>query len=114
MGKGEKNGKWFCDKIRNEFNESEREANKGMEIPDKEPEMTKEEMKTYLMSTGLYENTDTDMFYEDIMMDTDKTIPIKDLVERVVGIDKEFGNKPWNIRQILTNIDMIVPLEDRK
>ena len=76
--------------------------------------MKKEEMKTYLMSTGLYENTDKDMFYEDRMMDTDKTIPIKDLVERVVGVDKEFDNKPWNIRQILTNIDMIVPLEDRK
>lgn len=114
MNKGEENGKWFCDKIRNEFDEYEREANKGMEIPDKEPEMTKEEMKTYLMSTGLYENTDTDMFYEDRMMDTDKTIPIKNLVERVVSVDKEFGNKPWNIRQILTNIDMIVPLEDRK
>ena len=48
------------------------------------------------------------------MMDSNKTIPIKDLVERVIGVDEEFGNKPWNIRQILTNIDMIVPLEDRE
>ena len=75
--------------------------------------MNKEEMKDYLISTGLYENTDIDMFYEERMMDTDKTIPISELVERIIGIDKEFNGEPWNIRQILTNIDMIVPVEDR-
>ena len=31
-------------------------------------EMTKEEMKEYLMLTGLYKDTDTDMFYEEEMM----------------------------------------------
>ena len=76
--------------------------------------MTKEEMKNYLMSTGLYENTDTDMFYEKRMMDTNKTIPISELVERFIDVDKEFNGESWNIRQILTNIDMIIPVEDRK
>ena len=27
--------------------------------------------------------------------------------------NKEFHGEPWNIRQILTNIDMIIPVEDR-
>ena len=57
--------------------------------------MTKEEMKEYLKSTN-------------------KTVPVKDLVERFIKIDKEFNGEPWNILQILTNIDMIVPVEDRK
>lgn len=34
--------------------------------------MTKEEIKEYLISTGLYENTDTDMFYEEEMMSSDE------------------------------------------
>lgn len=76
--------------------------------------MTKEEMKEYLVSTGLYENTRCDLYYPEKMMSTDKTVPIKDLVERFIEIDKEFNREPWNILQILTNIDMIVPVEDRK
>ena len=44
----------------------------------------------YLMSTGLYENTDVDMFYEKKMLDENKTVPIRDLIERFVGVDKEF------------------------
>ncbi len=45
---------------------------------------------------------------------TNKTIPVAELVERTVKIDKEFNGRPWNILQILTNMNMIVPLEDRK
>lgn len=76
--------------------------------------MTKEEMQDYLVSTGLYRNKKEDMFYVNRMMDTDKTIPIKDLVERFIDIDKVDNGELWNIRQILGNIDMIVPVEDRK
>ena len=47
-------------------------------------------------------------------MNTDKTVPISDLIERFIEIDKEFEGRPWNILQILTNINMIVPVEDRK
>lgn len=76
--------------------------------------MKNEEIIDYLMSTGLYENTDVDMFYEKKMLDENKTVPIRDLVERFIDVDKEFTGKPWNIMQILKNIDMVIPLEDRK
>ena len=69
-------------------------------------------MIKYLLSTGLRQ--DDNLFYEEKMMDTSKTIPIRDLVERFVDVDKEFNGEPWNIMQILKNIDMIIPVEDRK
>lgn len=76
--------------------------------------MSEDEMLEYLMSTGLYENTDVDIFYEKKMMKSNKTISIRDLVERFIGVDKEFNGEPWNIRQILTNIDMVIPVENRE
>ena len=76
--------------------------------------MTKEEMRGYLVSTGLYERSDWNLDYVERMLDTDKTVPIKDLVDRFIDVDKEFNGEPWNILQILTNINMIVPVEDRK
>ena len=76
--------------------------------------MTKEEMKEYLVSTGLYENTRCDLYYPERMIDTDKAVPISDLVERFINADKEFNGEPWNLRQILSNIDIIIPVEDRK
>lgn len=75
--------------------------------------MKNEEIIDYLMSTGLYENTEGDMYYEKRMLDENKTVPIRDLVERFVGVDKEFNGESWNIMQILKNIDMIIPVEDR-
>ena len=75
--------------------------------------MTKEEMKEYLMSTGLYKDTDADMFYEEGMMSSDKTVSVKDLTERFISVDKEFDGKPWNIMQILTNIRMVDTAEGR-
>lgn len=76
--------------------------------------MTNKEIIDYLVSTGLYENTEGDMFYEKKMLDENKTVPIRDLVERFVDVDKEFNGEPWNIMQILKNIDMVIPVEDRK
>ena len=75
--------------------------------------MTEQEMIEYLKSTGLYEKHE-DFFYEQEMINTDKTVSISDLVERFIGIDKEFEGRPWNILQILANINMIIPVEDRK
>lgn len=75
--------------------------------------MTEQEMIEYLKSTGLYEKYE-DFFYEKEMINTDKTVPISDLVERFIEIDKEFEGRPWNILQILANINMIIPVEDRK
>ena len=76
--------------------------------------MTNKEIIDYLMSTGLYENTEGDMYYEKRMLNENKAVPIIDLVERFVGVDKEFNGEPWNIMQILKNIDMVITVEDRK
>lgn len=71
-----------------------------------------EEMIEYLKTTGLYEESDS-MFYEKKMLETYKTIPISDLVERFIDVDKYYNGEPWNIRQILNNINIILPTEDR-
>lgn len=80
--------------------------------------MEEKEMLDYLLSTGLYrqgtpKQPHLDLYYEQKMMNTDKTIPIRDLVERFIRIDREFEGEHWNIRQILSNIDIIIPVEDR-
>lgn len=76
--------------------------------------MTSEKMCDYLASTGLYEKKELDLSYAKDMIASDKTIPISDLVKRFIGIDKHYKGNPWNIRQILANIDIIIPVEDRK
>lgn len=76
--------------------------------------MTKQEILDYLKQTGLYDDSKTALLYVKDMLNDNKTIPVAELVERMVEIDKEFNGQPWNILQILTNIDMIIPLEDRK
>lgn len=73
--------------------------------------MPKEEILDYLKSTGLYKNES--MFYEKNMIEPGKSIPVSELVERFVEIDKAYNGSPWNIKQILNNINMIIPLEDR-
>lgn len=47
------------------------------------------------------------------MINTNKTIPISELIERFISVDKEYGGGLWNIKQILSNIDIIIPIEDR-
>jgi hypothetical protein len=81
--------------------------------------MAEQEMLDYLLSTGLYEKGSTrrpykNMFCEKRMLCTDDTIPIKDLVKRFIKMDKYRNGQPWNIRQILANIDIIIPVENRK
>ena len=76
--------------------------------------MTKQEIFDYLKSTGLYDDSKTALLYVKDRLNDNKTSPVAELVERMVEIDKEFNGQPWNIIQILTNIDMIIPLEDRK
>lgn len=80
--------------------------------------MQEKEMLDYLLSTGLYKDVDQKhpydcLYYEQRMIKTDKTIPIRELVERFIEIDKEYNGEPWNINQILANINMIIPVEDR-
>lgn len=74
--------------------------------------MTEKEMVKYIESTGWYWKNET-YGYERELMTTNKTIPIKELVERFIDMDKYYNGKPWNIRQILANINMIIPVEDR-
>lgn len=76
--------------------------------------MTSEKICDYLASTGLYEKKGLDLSYVKDMIDSDKTIFISDLVKRFIDIDKYYKGEPWNIRQILANIDIIIPVEDRK
>ena len=81
--------------------------------------MTEQEMLNYLLSTGLYEKGSTrrpykNMFYEKRMLYTDNIIPIKDLVKRFIEVDKYRNSQPWKIQQILINIDIIIPIENRK
>lgn len=80
--------------------------------------MTKQEMLDYLLSTGLFGRGTkgypyAGLLYEETMIDSDKTVPISELVERFITIDKVYNGQPWNLLQILSNIDMIVPVEDR-
>ena len=74
----------------------------------------KEEMCDYLISTGLYNKMELDHLYVKDMIDSDKTIPISNLVKRFIEIDKYYEGEPWNIRQILNSINIIIPVEDRK
>ena len=74
--------------------------------------MTNEEMLNYLKSTELYES-DSDLKRVEQMLKENKSIPIKDLVERLIDVDEFFHDEPWNIMQILTNINIIIPIEDR-
>ena len=84
-----------------------------------ENRISEKEMLDYLLSTGLYKNGTEkhpykDLYYEQQMLNSDKTVPIKDLAERFIKIDKAFNGRSWNIQQILANISMIVPVEDRR
>lgn len=72
-----------------------------------------EELLDYLFSTGLYSDKDGDMYYEKEMLYTAKTIPIKELVIRLIDLDREYNGSPWNIAQILANVHKIIPMEDR-
>lgn len=76
--------------------------------------MTSEKMCDYLASTGLYEKKGLDLSYVKDMIDSDKTIPISDLVERFIEVDSTYNDELWNIRQILSNIGIIIPIEDRE
>lgn len=81
--------------------------------------MTEQEMLNYLLLTGLYKKGTEkhlymDLFYEKRMLYTDNTIPIKDLAKRFIEVDKYRNGQPWNIQQILANIGLIIPIENRK
>lgn len=47
------------------------------------------------------------------MFNTDKTVSIKELAEQFIEIDECYKGEPWNIKQILNNINMVLPIEDK-
>lgn len=69
-------------------------------------------MLAYLKSTELYES-DYDLKRVGQMLEENKSIPIKELVERFIDVDEFFHGEPWNIMQILTNVNIIIPIEDK-
>ena len=81
--------------------------------------MEVKEMLDYLLSTGLYKKYADEKYpydclhYEQRMMETEKTVPIRKLVERFIEMGKWYNGEPWDIMQILANINMITPVEDR-
>ena len=101
------------EEINDFFKKLVREKFKECARTEKEASMEKQEMLEYLKSTGLYESK-LDLYYVERMISENKTVPIRELVERFIEIDKEYKGQPWNILQILNNIDIIVPVEDRK
>lgn len=74
--------------------------------------MTKEELLNKLKVNTIY--SDSSLLYEKEMIFSEKTIPISELVERFIEVDEYFNHEPWTLKQILNNIDMIVPIEDRE
>lgn len=74
--------------------------------------MKNKEMLAYLKSTELYES-DYDLKRVEQMLEENKSISIKDLVERFIDVDEFFHGEPWNIMQILTNVNIIIPIEDK-
>jgi hypothetical protein len=52
---------------------------------------------------------------EQILKDSNTLVSKRDLLERFCEIDKEYEGQPWNLLQILTNINILVgeePCED--
>ena len=38
-------------------------------------------------------------------------VNLKELVERFIEIDEYYNHEPWNIKQIIANINLIIPIE---
>ena len=37
-------------------------------------------------------------------------VSVSDLAERFAGIDEYYDHEPWNLNQILSNINMLIPI----
>ena len=45
------------------------------------------------------------------MKEADGFVSISDLVDRFVDVDEYYHHEPWNIRQIVANIDILIPVK---
>ena len=41
-------------------------------------------------------------------------VNLKELVERFIEIDEYYNHEPWNLQQIIANINILVPVEVNK
>lgn len=73
--------------------------------------MRDETILKYLSTTPCYREGDSSLFDEEEMLKGNKYVPLRDVVERFVDIDRYYRGEPWNIKQILKNLNMIQPIE---
>ena len=66
-----------------------------------------EEMKNKDNNNKEYEK-DLNKLKERILKDGDTLLTKRDLLERFCEVDKEYNGSPWNLLQILTNINILI------
>lgn len=82
------------------------------QLIEEEKILERKEILDYLEDTELFSRSD--LRNADNTLNNNQSVPVNELAERFIKIDKEFSGRPWNILQILSQINMIVPVEDRK
>ena len=56
-------------------------------------------------------NKEVQRFIKELTENSNAYVNIKDLVNLLVDNDKYYNHKPWNLLQILANINLIVPVD---
>lgn len=51
---------------------------------------------------------------EELLKKKTDFINVSELAERLIQLDNEYNNESWNLLQILTNIKLSIPVEERK
>ena len=47
------------------------------------------------------------------MKEVDGFVSTSDLVDRFVDVDEYYHHEPWNLRQIIANIDILIPVKKK-
>ena len=56
-------------------------------------------------------NSGTEIDIEIMTENPNKYVNLKELVERFIEVDEYYNHEPWNLEQIIANINIIVPVE---
>lgn len=59
-------------------------------------------------------NKEVQEYVKEMTENPDAYINLKELVERLVEIDEYYNHEPWNLMQILANINLFIPVEIKK
>ena len=54
---------------------------------------------------------ETKNLISELTKDDNLYINLSELIERFVEVDEYYNHEPWNLMQILTNINMIIPVK---